>query len=85
LTKKEEGGPFAQTCVWLCVCVQSNEWVLLNASVSDKNGLLKRASSSSAAGKGKGNGKGSSSVTLFLTLSHQCEVDYFFFSKASMP
>jgi hypothetical protein len=82
LTKKEEGGPFAQTCVWLCVCVQSNEWVLLNASVSDKNGLLKRASSSSAAGKG--NGKGSS-VTLFLTLSHQCEVDYFFFSKAGMP
>jgi hypothetical protein len=66
--------------------VQSNEWVLLNASVSDKNGLLKRASSSSAAGKGKGNGKGSSSVTLFLTLSHQCEVDYFFFSKAGgMP
>ena len=61
-----------------CV-LQSDEWVLLNASVSDKNGLLKRASSG-AAGKGKGNG--GSSVTLFLTLSQQCEVDYFFFSKA---
>ena len=50
----------------LIPAAQSNAWVLLNATVQDTKALLKDSD----------DGR----VTLFLRLSYQCEVDYFFLS-----
>lgn len=63
------GAPLEDQEVAVLYAAESDHWVLLNTTVTDKSGLLKSS--------------GEAGVTLFLRLSHQCEVDYFFLSTSS--
>ena len=58
------GAPLEASEVAVIPAAKSNAWVLLNATVQDTKALLKNSDGGC--------------VTLFLRLSYQCEVDYFF-------